>query len=173
MSRNLHRKRKLSWLLERVHRRKSPHCRCHYRRTRQRQQLLRVQPWLLLRGLSPHPQRTRRRTRRRILAFLVGTVFEALAALAGAGSSSSDESDSDDDGEATFLAATFLGEGTATLGASDSLSLESDVVEGALATALTWAALGFSSSDSDSELSSDDEDSLAFLDCGSFLKISK
>ena len=32
--------------------------------------------------------------------------------------------------------------------------------------------MGFSSSDSDSELSSDeeDEDSLAFLDCGSFLK---
>ena len=65
-------------------------------------------------------------------AFFAGAAFFTGAAFAGASSSDELSDDSDSDSEAAFL----------------------DV-------ALTWAALGFSSSDSESLLSSDEELSLA------------
>jgi hypothetical protein len=108
--------------------------------------------------------------------FLEETASEGTAfADFGAAFSSDDESESEEseESEAAFLGAAgvFFGEGlvVATFSAdlvagvvSSSLSLESDDAEGGLA-AFTWAALGFSSSEELSLLSSDDDGSFTFL----------
>ena len=112
-------------------------------------------------------------------AFLVEeTTSETAFAALGAAFSSDDESESEEseesESESAFLggAGVFFGEGfgAATFGAdlvggftSSSLSLESDDVEGGLVAFTTWAALGFSSSEELSLLSSEGDGSFTFL----------
>jgi len=112
-------------------------------------------------------------------AFLVGTTFEGFFAVVGATfssdeSDSSEESESSEEPESAFLGASGVrfgeglvvaaafGAGLATGFGSSSLSLESDEFEGGLA-AFTCVALGFSSSEELSLLSSEGDGSLTFL----------